>query len=69
MLTGLNLDETVALAAQVSVPIIASGGVAGIADILALKDAASRRKNLAGAIIGRALYDGRLNPLAALAAC
>jgi len=69
MLTGLNLDETVALAARVSVPIIASGGVAGIADILALKDAAERTPNLTGTIIGRALYDGRLDALAALAAC
>jgi len=69
MLTGLNLDETVALAARVSVPIIASGGVAGIADILALKDAAERTPNLTGTIIGRALYDGRLDALAALATC
>lgn len=69
MLTGLNLDETIGLAVQVSVPIIASGGIAGIADILALKDAATLTANLAGAIIGRALYDGRLDPLAALAAC
>jgi phosphoribosylformimino-5-aminoimidazole carboxamide ribotide isomerase len=69
MLTGLNLAETVALAARVSVPVIASGGVAGIADIEALRAAAQTTPNLAGAIIGRALYDGSLDAAAALAAC
>ncbi len=69
MLSGLNLDETAALAAQISLPVIASGGVAGIADIMALKAAARTTRNLSGAIIGRALYDGRLNAAEALAAC
>jgi phosphoribosylformimino-5-aminoimidazole carboxamide ribotide isomerase len=69
MKTGLNLAETAGLAARVSVPVIASGGIAGIADILALKDAARATPNLAGAILGRALYDGSLDPAAALAAC
>ncbi len=69
MLTGLNLPETAALAAQVSVPVIASGGFAGLADIAALKSAAAATPNLAGAIIGRALYDGSIDPAAALAAC
>jgi phosphoribosylformimino-5-aminoimidazole carboxamide ribotide isomerase len=69
MKTGLNLDETAALAAAVRVPVIASGGVAGVADILALKAAALRQPNLQGAIVGRALYDGSLDPAAALAAC
>jgi phosphoribosylformimino-5-aminoimidazole carboxamide ribotide isomerase len=69
MKTGLNLEETSALAAAVSVPIIASGGVAGVADILALKAAATAQKNLSGAILGRALYDGSLTPAEALAAC
>jgi len=69
MLTGLNLDETTSLAARVSVPVIASGGAAGINDIKALKQAASVTPNLAGAIIGRALYDGRLDAAEALAAC
>jgi phosphoribosylformimino-5-aminoimidazole carboxamide ribotide isomerase len=69
MLTGLNLPETAALAARVNVPVIASGGVAGLADIMALKTAAAGQKNLTGAIIGRALYDGTLNAAAALAAC
>jgi phosphoribosylformimino-5-aminoimidazole carboxamide ribotide isomerase len=69
MLSGLNLPETAALAGQVNVPVIASGGVADIADILALKDFASTTPNLSGAIIGRALYDGRLKASEALAAC
>jgi phosphoribosylformimino-5-aminoimidazole carboxamide ribotide isomerase len=69
MLTGLNIGETTSLAARVSVPIIASGGVAGINDIRALKQAASSTPNLAGAIIGRALYDGRLDAAEALGAC
>ena len=69
MLTGLNLPETAALAARISVPVIASGGVAGLADITALKQAAETTPNLTGAIIGRALYDGSINPAEALAAC
>jgi phosphoribosylformimino-5-aminoimidazole carboxamide ribotide isomerase len=69
MKTGLNLAETIALANAVSVPVIASGGIGGIADIRALKAASNAAPNLAGAIIGRALYDGSLDPKAALAAC
>jgi phosphoribosylformimino-5-aminoimidazole carboxamide ribotide isomerase len=69
MKTGLNLEETTALARAVALPIIASGGVAGIGDILALKAAARDQKNLAGSILGRALYDGSLAPAEALAAC
>jgi len=69
MKTGLNLPETAALAERISVPVIASGGLAGLADIAALKSAAAKTRNLAGAIIGRALYDGSIDPEAALAAC
>jgi phosphoribosylformimino-5-aminoimidazole carboxamide ribotide isomerase len=69
MKTGLNLDETSALAQAVSLPVIASGGVAGIADILALKAAAQHQTNLAGTILGRALYDGSLSPAEALSVC
>ncbi|HQT47293.1 MAG TPA: HisA/HisF-related TIM barrel protein, partial [Acidocella sp.] len=69
MKTGLNLAETSALAAAVRVPVIASGGVAGVADILALKAAAAAQPNLSGAILGRALYDGSLPPAEALTAC
>jgi phosphoribosylformimino-5-aminoimidazole carboxamide ribotide isomerase len=69
MKTGLNLPETLALARAVTVPIIASGGVASVADIVALKAAALEQKNLNGSILGRALYDGSLTPAEALAAC
>jgi phosphoribosylformimino-5-aminoimidazole carboxamide ribotide isomerase len=65
LLKGLNLDATIALADQISIPVIASGGLAGIEDIRALL--APEAKKLAGAIAGRALYDGRLDPAAALA--
>tara|TARA_R110002020_G_scaffold15140_61_gene53496 strand:- start:483 stop:1223 length:741 start_codon:yes stop_codon:yes gene_type:complete len=65
MLSGLNLDETLALAEAVDIPVIASGGLKDMADIEAL--AAPRMARLAGAIAGRALYDGRLDPKAALA--
>lgn len=61
---GLNLDATLALAEAVSIPVIASGGLASLADIERLVAPAYAR--LAGAIAGRALYDGRLDPEAAL---
>jgi phosphoribosylformimino-5-aminoimidazole carboxamide ribotide isomerase len=65
LLKGLNLDATIALAESISIPVIASGGFASIEDVKALL--APRAKKLAGAISGRALYDGRLDPAAALA--
>jgi len=64
MLKGLNLDATIALADAVSIPVIASGGLASLDDIHALL--APRANKLAGAIAGRALYDGRLDAMAAL---
>jgi len=64
MLKGLNIDATIALADAVSVPVIASGGLASLDDIRALL--APRASKLAGAIAGRALYDGRLDAAAAL---
>ena len=64
MLKGLNLDATIALADAMSIPVIASGGLASIEDVRALL--ASRARKLAGAIAGRALYDGRLDAAAAL---
>ncbi len=64
MLRGLNLDATVALAVAVSIPIIASGGLASIDDVRALLT--PRAQKLEGAVIGRALYDGRLDAAAAL---
>jgi phosphoribosylformimino-5-aminoimidazole carboxamide ribotide isomerase len=65
LLKGLNLDATIALAERIAIPVIASGGFASIEDVKALL--APRAKNLAGAIAGRALYDGRLDAAAALA--
>jgi len=65
LLKGLNLDATIALADRISIPVIASGGLASIDDIKAMLS--PRAKKLAGAIAGRALYDGRLDPAAALA--
>ena len=64
LLKGLNLDATIALADRISIPVIASGGFASIDDVKALLE--PRAKKLAGAIVGRALYDGRLDPAAAL---
>jgi len=65
LLKGLNLDATIALAERISIPVIASGGFASIEEVKALL--APCAKKLAGAIVGRALYDGRLDPAAALA--
>jgi phosphoribosylformimino-5-aminoimidazole carboxamide ribotide isomerase len=65
VLQGLDLDAAIALAEAVDIPVIASGGLASIADIEALL--APRASKLAGAIAGRALYDGRLDAAAALA--
>jgi phosphoribosylformimino-5-aminoimidazole carboxamide ribotide isomerase len=65
LLKGLNLDATLALADRISIPVIASGGLASIEDVKAMLTL--RATKLAGAIAGRALYDGRLDPAAALA--
>src|SRR5205814_8866968 len=65
LLKGLNLDATIALAEAVAVPVIASGGLASLDDVRALLS--PRARKLAGAIAGRALYDGRLDAAAALA--
>ena len=64
MLQGLNLDATIALADAIAIPVIASGGLASLEDIRGLLEPRARR--LEGAIAGRALYDGRLNPAEAL---
>ena len=64
LLKGLNLDATIALADAISIPVIASGGLASIDDIKALLE--PRAKKLEGAIAGRALYDGRLDAAEAL---
>ena len=65
LLKGLNLEATIALANAVSIPVIASGGLASLDDVRALLH--PRATKLAGAIAGRALYDGRLDAAEALA--
>jgi phosphoribosylformimino-5-aminoimidazole carboxamide ribotide isomerase len=65
ILTGLNIPATLALADAVSIPVIASGGLASMADIERLLEPDCAR--LAGAITGRALYDGRIDTAEALA--
>ncbi len=64
MLAGVNLSGTVALAEAVSVPVIASGGIASLDDIAQLLAAAD--SGIAGAICGRALYDGSIDPKSAI---
>ena len=65
MLSGLNLDQTVALAQRLTTPVIASGGVGSLADLAALQ-AAAKGTRIEGVIVGRALYDGRVDPARAL---
>ncbi len=64
VLSGLNIEATLALADALRIPVIASGGLASLADVerLLMPDCAK----LEGAIAGRALYDGRLDPAQAL---
>jgi phosphoribosylformimino-5-aminoimidazole carboxamide ribotide isomerase len=66
MLSGLNLEQTAALSARLTTPVIASGGVGSLDDLAALKRAAAGTR-IEGVIVGRALYDGRVDPAAALA--
>ena len=63
-LTGVDAAGTAGFARQVGLPVIASGGIAALADIAAL--AAHAADGIEGAICGRALYDGRIEPKAAL---
>ena len=65
MMEGPNLAATIAFAEALETPVIASGGVASLADLEALKSA--EEVGICGVICGRALYDGRLDPAAALA--
>lgn len=64
LLGGVNVAATAALARAVRIPVIASGGVGGLQDIEALL--AAREPNIQGVVIGRALYDGRIDPPSAL---
>lgn len=65
MLKGINWDATIALADAISIPVIASGGLASIDDVRVMTE--PRARKLEGAITGRALYDGRLDGAEALA--
>ena len=64
LLKGLNIEATIALANAISIPVIASGGLASLDDVRALLGRYTQK--IAGAIAGRALYDGRLDAAAAL---
>jgi phosphoribosylformimino-5-aminoimidazole carboxamide ribotide isomerase len=66
MLSGLNLEQTLDLAAKLTTPVIASGGVGSLEDLAALRHAAEGTR-IEGVIVGRALYDGRVTPAEALA--
>jgi phosphoribosylformimino-5-aminoimidazole carboxamide ribotide isomerase len=66
LLKGVNVTATAAMARAVPIPVIASGGLAGIEDLVALKHEAANGAAIDGAILGRALYDGRIDPAAAL---
>ena len=63
-LQGVNVEATAELARAIQIPVIASGGVSGIEDIRRLM--AVEGDGVTGAILGRALYDGRIDPRAAL---
>jgi len=64
-LAGVNVEATAALASRLETPVIASGGVASLDDIRALRR--YEGDGIEGVIVGRALYDGRIEPRAALA--
>lgn len=65
ILKGINWDSTLHLAEEISIPVIASGGLASMDDVKTL--ASDKCAKLEGAITGRALYDGRIDPAEALA--
>jgi phosphoribosylformimino-5-aminoimidazole carboxamide ribotide isomerase len=65
ILAGINWEATIALAEAISIPVIASGGLASMEDVARLARPDARK--LEGAISGRALYDGRIDARAALA--
>ena len=65
VLTGINWDSTLELARAVSIPVIASGGLASMDDIARMTE--DDAQVLEGAISGRALYDGRIDPAEAMA--
>jgi phosphoribosylformimino-5-aminoimidazole carboxamide ribotide isomerase len=64
LLQGVNVTATASLARALHIPVIASGGVGGISDIKSLMSA--NESNIEGVVVGRALYDGRLDAKEAL---
>ena len=64
MMQGANVEQTAALARRLETPVIASGGISSLEDVRVLK--AHEDDGVAGAILGRALYDGRVDLKAAL---
>jgi phosphoribosylformimino-5-aminoimidazole carboxamide ribotide isomerase len=70
MMGGINLHATKALAEDLSVPVIASGGVTDLSDIEALLEVETRVSGgITGVITGRALYEGTLDLVEAIALC
>jgi phosphoribosylformimino-5-aminoimidazole carboxamide ribotide isomerase len=69
MLEGPDLAGMGALLGATSVPLIASGGVSSLADVVALADLEGSGRTLSGAIVGTALYEGKLDLREAVAAC
>ncbi len=63
-MSGINIEATVDLAFALTTPVIASGGVSSVSDLLELK--AIQETGIDGVICGRALYDGRIDPAEAL---
>ncbi|MBV1834925.1 1-(5-phosphoribosyl)-5-[(5-phosphoribosylamino)methylideneamino]imidazole-4-carboxamide isomerase [Novacetimonas pomaceti] len=66
MLTGIDIAQTAELANALDIPVIASGGVGSLEHLEALRAATTRAPGIEGVIVGRALYDGRINPADAL---
>jgi phosphoribosylformimino-5-aminoimidazole carboxamide ribotide isomerase len=69
MFTGPDIGGLTAVLRATTIPLIASGGVGGLADLVALRAIEVEGRGLAGAIVGRALYEGRLDIEEAIAAC
>ena len=69
MFAGPDIDGLTEVLRATAIPLIASGGVAGLADLVALRELEVGGRRLAGAIVGRALYEGRLNIEEAVGAC
>ena len=69
MLEGPDLSGLAALLAETALPVVASGGVAALSDLAALADLAADGRRVAGAIVGKAIVEGRFSVEEGLAAC